>query len=119
MLHALRRSRAITWLVVVTLASVTWLVASPLYHGESDDRDCAPIVTLHDHSAHRVGAASDGDQSDPAHCFICHWHSLRSLRTALFLTAPTLAESLMAREPAAGGTPPVLLPSSSRAPPLV
>lgn len=117
-MHALRRSGAVSWLVAVTLVSVTCLVASPLYHDEGDDRDCVLALVLHDHSAHRIGAPTAGHATDSSHCFICHWHSLRSVRTAVHVVAPASASQPVVADATLGVLSRTLLPRSARAPPL-
>jgi hypothetical protein len=118
MLCALRRTCFAPWLVAATLVCVAWLVASPLYHDEGDDRDCAAAYLPHDHSAHRFGTDASDRPSDSPHCFICHWHSLRSVLAVVHIAAPRFASQLVAPDSADGAASPTLLPRSARAPPF-
>jgi hypothetical protein len=45
-----------------------------LHHAfANDDAACGVLPTIHDASAHRIGGGSAAPQSEPDHCFICHW----------------------------------------------
>lgn len=73
--------------------SMAWMSISAFVHNEDDDRLCNPVVVLHDHSAHHIGAAAGTSGPAADHCFICHNLSLRSLvATASFATPVAVAQ---------------------------
>lgn len=97
---------------------MAWMSIAALVHSEDDDAICNPVVVLHDHNAHHMGAATDSSPSAPEHCFICHNLSLRSLISTASVAMPAIdAQSL-------ASTPDVILGVTlvarrpARAPPL-
>jgi hypothetical protein len=83
MLRFVRHTRAFAiFALLVMLGSVPAAVTA-LVHDDGDDPDCQPSLVLHDHSAHRIGAARTTTVPQSQHCVVCHW--LQSLQT----TAPS------------------------------
>jgi hypothetical protein len=81
MLRGIRRTRLAPLLSLFTLACVLCLSASTLLHSDADDALCNPVVAVDDHAAHRVSTESGSRPSEPEHCAICHWSSLRTVET--------------------------------------
>lgn len=88
MLCAIRRTRVASLLALATLVSVISLSAATLFHSEADDTICNPVLTVHDHNAHRVGAAAVSSHSAPDHCAICHWQTLRTVAIDVVADVP-------------------------------
>lgn len=96
---------------------MAWMSVSALLHSD-DDAVCNPVVVVHDHAAHHVGASSStaGPQQD--HCFICHSLSMRSLAVDAGINAPLIASQSIATSPALEASSPVVALRPARAPPL-
>jgi hypothetical protein len=77
-LRALKHRRLVQTVALVMQLCMAWLSESALLHNGDDDALCNPVLVVHDHNAHRIGA-STGVDTQPDHCFICHNLSLRSL----------------------------------------
>src|SRR5262245_5598554 len=73
--RVLARSLAVALAALVCGGTVDW------GHAGGDDRDCETVLVLHDHTAHRLGAAQADPTAPASHCYICH--SLRVLGTML------------------------------------
>lgn len=82
-----------TWRrVTAHLLCAVLLVTSvaSLAHARSDhDPDCAPFLTLHDASAHTIGAGTETPEAPPVHCLACHWaRSFRPRVETAYVEAP-------------------------------
>ena len=71
---ALRRCKALT----LALIALTFLGTSGSWHIAADDPD-APLLVVHDHSAHDAHFRDAASHEAPSHCAICHW--LQSFRS--------------------------------------
>ncbi|MBS1817874.1 MAG: hypothetical protein JSU08_08100 [Acidobacteria bacterium] len=113
----MRRRRLIHVLAFVMQLCMAWMSVSVLVHSEDDDVLCNPVLVVHDHSAHHIGAAPVSP-SAPDHCFICHTQSLRSLGASIWVSSLTTAGQAVADVVglSVGTTP--LARRPARAPPL-
>jgi hypothetical protein len=59
-----------------------------LVHDDADDAFCNPALAVHDHDAHRFVPDSRSASSQPDHCYLCHWHSLRTVVASVQTDAP-------------------------------
>lgn len=111
MIRALRRSRLVTWVAVFALLSVVPATVVTSLHDDTDDALCNPAPVLHDHDAHRIGAA-DQAQPAPEHCFVCHWlQSLRGAHASVGFAVPDAQASLSF---SLDSSQPVTAPATSR-----
>lgn len=67
--------------LTVALAAMVMGGALNWGHAGGDDPDCNPVLSHHDHNAHRFGAAPSHSSQPADHCYLCH--SLRLLQTSL------------------------------------
>lgn len=88
MLRGLRRTRLAPLLSLLTLACVVLLSASTLLHSDADDTICNPVLVIHDHHAHHIGTGTGSNPTEPEHCAICHWSSLRTVETRVLADVP-------------------------------
>jgi hypothetical protein len=92
MLRGLRRTRLAPLLSLLTLACVVSLSASSLLHSDADDTICNPVLVqdqVPDHGAFEsLGADGGSPRSQPEHCAVCHWSSLRTVAAQLLTSAP-------------------------------
>jgi hypothetical protein len=88
MLRGIRRTRLASLLSLFTLACVLSLSASTLLHSDADDPLCNPVPTVDDHGARRIGTEAGSTPTEPEHCAICHWLSLRTVETKVLTDAP-------------------------------
>ena len=88
MLRGIRRTRLAPLLSLFTLACVLSLSASTLLHSDADDTICNPVVGIDDHTAHRIGTETGSKPTEPEHCAICHWSSLRTVETKVLTDVP-------------------------------
>jgi hypothetical protein len=84
-LTLIRRSRAFAIVALLVITGSVPLSVSAIVHDSGDDRDAAPLLVLHDHNAHRIGAAHGEAAPESQHCAVCHW--LQSLHSAFSTTA--------------------------------
>ena len=82
MLRLVRQTRAFSLFAVLVMLGSVPAAVTAMVHDAGDDPDCQPSLVLHDHSAHRIGAARTITVPPAPHCVVCHW--LQSLQT----TAP-------------------------------
>ena len=82
MLRLVRQTRAFSLFAVLVMLGSVPVAVTALAHDDGDDPDCQPSLVLHDHNAHRIGAARTTTAPQSPHCVVCHW--LQSLQT----TAP-------------------------------
>ncbi len=89
MIRDLRKARLVKILALTMQLCMAWLSVSTLTHSEDDDVLCNPVVVLHDHNAHHIGAdRAAAPEAD--HCFVCHNLSLRSLVSAVSASVPAV-----------------------------
>ena len=98
---------------------MAWTAVSALVHSEDDDALCNPVVVLHDHAAHRIGAPSSAHTPAPEHCFVCHNLSLRSLVATTSLASPLAIEQSMVQHTIVSAGVTLVARRPARAPPLV
>jgi hypothetical protein len=118
MMCGLRRARLTSLLAIATLVWVVSLSTSSFFHNETDDATCNPALVLHDHAAHHVVADARSARNAPEHCFICHWHSLRTVQTLVAFLAPPTESRLFARVVADRAALAIFTHQPARAPPL-
>lgn len=97
---------------------MAWMSVSALVHSDDDDAVCNPVVVLHDHAAHHIGAASDAVVPQQDHCFICHTLSMRSLAADAGIAAPLVASQSIATAFVLEATSTIVARRPARAPPL-
>lgn len=115
-----RFSRRILQVLALTMqVCMAWMSLSALLHSEDDDTLCNPVVVLHDHAAHHIGAESTSTAPQPEHCFICHNLSLRSLVTTASLAAPAATSQSLAQALDGSTSESSVARRPARAPPLV
>jgi hypothetical protein len=117
-IRGIRRTRLGSLLSVATLLSVLSLSASSLVHDDLDDVLCNPAIAIHDHSAHRLVADSSSSSTTPSHCFICHWHSLRTVPAIAQYELPAIESRTVASEVSKRLAAEQLTRQPARAPPL-
>ena len=83
MLRLVRQTRAFSLFALLVMLGSVPAAATAIVHDAGDDADCQPSVVLHDHSAHRIGAAHTTAVPRSPHCVVCHW--LQSLQTTASL----------------------------------
>jgi hypothetical protein len=122
MLHQIRRqlrALAATMLVLVSTLGVWSTVA----HGfDCHDLDGAPIVVVHDASAHAFRSAALPAGERPVHCVLCHWTRLlgpgvQSVAFTPFVASRPLAVRVARATVArliAADQPPLRAPPSAR-----
>jgi hypothetical protein len=93
--------------------------ASSLFHGDADDTLCNPPSVVHDHTAHRLVGTDGSSPSPPEHCYLCHWHSLRTVQAVVQFHAPTLESGAVARLETIVAAATESNRQPARAPPLV
>jgi hypothetical protein len=71
---ALKRCKALA----LALIALTFLGTSGSWHVAADDLD-APVLVVHDHTAHDAHFRGAYTHEPPSHCAICHW--LQSFRS--------------------------------------
>jgi hypothetical protein len=81
----IRRSRAFAIVALLVITGSVPLSVSAFVHDTGDDIDASPQLVLHDHNAHRIGAAHGEAAPESQHCAVCHW--LQSLHSAFSTTA--------------------------------
>ena len=118
MLRGLRRTRFASLLSLLTLVCVVSLSASTLLHSDADDTICNPVLVVHDHAAHQAGAATATKTSEPEHCAICHWSSLRTVETKVLTGAPADQGFHAFSTPVLPFRSPTLSRQPARAPPI-
>lgn len=96
---------------------MAWLSVSALTHSEDDDALCNPVLVLHDHNAHHIGADRDVTP-DTDHCFICHNLSLRSLVATADVVSPLVVEQAFVQTVTTGADVTLASRKPARAPPL-
>jgi hypothetical protein len=115
-----RASRRFLQVFALTMQMcMAWMSVSALLHSEDDDVLCNPVVVLHDHAAHHIGAEPKTTALPPEHCFICHNLSLRSLVTTASIAAPDITSQLLAQVLVSSTTESSVARRPARAPPLV
>jgi hypothetical protein len=116
-IRALRRTRLASLLSTATLLCVISLSGASFFHSENDDPICDPVLVVHDHTAHRL-VAGHGAPTAPAHCFICHWQSLRTVHAVVHEHAPATESHAVVALAWFGFDPAALSRQPARAPPL-
>lgn len=96
---------------------MAWLSVSALTHSEDDDALCNPVLVLHDHNAHHIGADRDVTP-DTDHCFICHNLSLRSLVSITSVSVPAVDEQELVSRSTVVDDVLIVARRPARAPPL-
>src|SRR5438445_6929554 len=91
MLRFVRRTRALALFALLVILGSVPVAVIALVHDAVDDPDCQPSLVLHDHSAHRIGAARTTTLPQSQHCVVCHW--LQSLQTVLAATSHAIPSS--------------------------
>jgi hypothetical protein len=81
MLRFVRQTRAFAFFALLVMIGSVPVALAALVHDDADDAICQPSFVLHDHSAHRIGAARTTTVPETQHCVVCHW--LQSLQTVL------------------------------------
>ena len=117
-IRGLRRTRFGSLLSVATLLSVLSLSASSLVHDDRDDALCNPAIAIHDHDAHRLVADNSSSPTTPAHCFICHWYSLRTVQSVAQYDVPATESRAVIGRISNGPAAETVSRQPSRAPPL-
>jgi len=94
--HQIRRQ--LRTLAATMLVLVSALGAWSTYAHDLDchDPDGAPVLVVHDASAHAFRSATPPDSERPVHCVLCHWTrvfgpSVQSVSPAPLLLSRTLA----------------------------
>src|SRR5579864_160016 len=64
-----------------TVAALLALAICGSTHVRADDPGCAPVLSYHDHAAHRFTTSTNSPASPADHCNLCHLQRL--LHTAL------------------------------------
>jgi hypothetical protein len=117
MTRALRRRRLASFVAVLVLVA-TLPATFPTFHDDGDDPLCSPALVVHDHAAHRIGAASSLTPA-PEHCFLCHWLQSQRVPTITTRFVPPAVQSAALTHvdlPSAVAT--LATNRSGRAPPL-
>jgi hypothetical protein len=112
-----RRTRFTAPVALTMLLCVVSLSSSAALHDDADDPACNPVVVLHDHAAHRIIPDPFAADSDTGHCFICHWHSLRSVDAKVRFLTPSEDRCPIVGSAAARLAAAAIRPQSARAPP--
>jgi hypothetical protein len=111
----LNRALAALLAIVVCGGALNW------GHAGGDDPDCDPTPVVHDHNAHRFGAAPSHSTQPAEHCYICH--SLRLLSNSLTAGGPRVVVAVRSSQFVAVEALAVInafgVAVSSRAPPAV
>ena len=85
MLRFVRQTRAFSLFALLVMLGSVPAAVTALVHDDGSDPDCQPSFVLHDHSAHRIGAARTTTVPQSQHCVVCHW--LQSLQTTASSTS--------------------------------
>jgi len=102
MLRFVRQTRAFALFALLVMLGSVPVGVTALVHDDADDPSCQPSLVLHDHNAHRIGAARTTTVPQGQHCVVCHW--LQSLQTVLAVTSHAIPSSDVHR--LASSTPP-------------
>jgi hypothetical protein len=81
MLRFVRQTRAFALVALLVMLGSVPVAFTAIVHDDADDTICQPSLVLHDHGAHRIGAARGTTVPESQHCAVCHW--LQSLQTVL------------------------------------
>jgi hypothetical protein len=112
-----RSRRIVPLLAIVLQLCLGWTSLAALLHDDNDDPACNPVLVLHDHNAHHVGARH-GAPAESEHCFICHNQSLRSLVAGADSWTPAGTTEVLLADLDTGTSATVLARRPARAPPL-
>ncbi|MGC4082832.1 MAG: hypothetical protein QM736_12145 [Vicinamibacterales bacterium] len=118
MIGDLRTRRVVRVLALAMQLCMAWMSISALVHSEDDDVLCNPVVVVHDHNAHHIGAAGSTSGPAPEHCFICHNLSLRSLVATASIATPAVVEQPFAQRSIVAAGVTLVARRQARAPPL-
>ncbi len=97
---------------------MAWMSIAALVHSEDDDVICNPVVVLHNHNAHHIGAGTHDPSPAPEHCFICHNLSLRSLVASAEVSSPVSTEQPLVADSVRAIDASLVTRRPARAPPL-
>ena len=73
MLHQIRRQLRTLAATVLVLVSALGAWSTVAHDLDCHDSDGAPVLVVHDASAHAFRTTTPPDSQRPVHCVLCHW----------------------------------------------
>jgi len=96
MLHQMRRHLRLLAAIVLVSVSALGAWSSTVHELDCHDAECAPLIVVHDASAHAFRSAEQPSGEREIHCVLCHWTraigpGVQSVSIAPFVVSPSFA----------------------------